>query len=97
MKQKVYLITVARNHSDFLREGKKGITFAMMGERCPNKDDVRNYLEAILEQEMRKQHLPFKGQTTETKLRQRTELKTQFVDFMASVNNTHYIVKELTK
>lgn len=95
MKNKVYLVTIARNHSDFLREGKKGITLAMMCKKYPAKDDIKQLLQATLEQEMVKQHLPFNGATTNKKVMKRNELKTQFVDFLASVNNTHYIIKEL--
>lgn len=97
MKQRVYLVTVAKDHSDFLRKGKKGITLAMMCDNYPNKDDIRQLLQATLEQEMVKQHLPFTGKTTDKKENKRRELKTQYVDYLQSVNKTHYIIKELTK
>lgn len=97
MKQKVFLITVAKDYKDFLRKSNKGITLAMMCDNYPAKDDIRQLLQATLEQEMVKQHLPFTGKTTDKKEHKRAMLKTQYCDFLASVNNTHYVVKELTK
>lgn len=97
MKQKVYLITVAKDYSDYLRKGKRGITLAMMCDNYPAKDDIKQLLQSTLEQEMVKQHLPFTGKTSDKKENKRRELRTQYVDYLQSVNETHYIVKELTK
>lgn len=97
MKQRVYLITVAKDYGDFLRNGKQGITLAMMCDNYPAKDDIRQLLQATMEQEMVKQHLPFTGKTTDKKTIKRNELRLRYVDYLQSVNETHYTVKELTK
>ena len=68
----------------------------MICEKAPNKDMIRAYLEATLDAELRKQHIPLEGKTTQKKQTRRNELKTNYVDLLNSVNNTHYTVKEIT-
>lgn len=96
MTQKVYLVEIAKNANDFYKETHKGLQLAMICEKAPNKDMIRAYLEATLDAELRKQHIPLEGKTTQKKQTRRNELKTNYIDLLNSVNNTHYTVKEVT-
>lgn len=95
MKQKVFLVEIAKNANDFYKKTHKGLQLAMISEITPNKDMVRAYLEATLDAELRKQHIPFEGKTTDKKQKRRNELKTNYVDLLNSVNNTYYTIQEV--
>lgn len=97
MKKQVYLVSIAKDYQDWLNKAKGGITIAVMSEEYPSKDSIRQLLTATLEAEMFKQHLPAQKGNNEKRNSARAELKKQYVDFLDSVNNTRYVVKQLTK
>ena len=95
--KRVFVIKVAKDHKDYKAKCKKGITLAMLNEKYPSKDNIKELLQATLDQELMKQHIPFNGKTTDKKANKRKFLKLEYVDYLNSVNLTHYTVKELTK